>query len=782
MKKILFCAGLLALAASCAENELDSISGQNGASRGISFEGTLVETPSTRGDLAYDEVSGLHNFFWYAEKDQISIWSTNTTANGSNVGNNTTAWVPANSAKYKATQSKAKGVFTAINDDNILDFQWEDKDWTVPANEQYKSQFIATYPSAVKLAADKSDGKFEFSDLPELANQTQTALDGKDVTGKIMMISITKAVKENSYDAVGEKIDLSFNRPFTAVVFRTKGIDKEYAKIFGKLKTIELEAKGYDKDGNGTVDAGDIAGSYLDYGSNAHYLYDSKNPEKSKLVKADGNDIADMSTDVTGAAQSITLSLGGGSGLDFMDGNLAYMAINKINRKVFVDAKVKETMAMKFSFENIDLPKTIETDVNWPSAMNNKFIGGEGMTLDINSFPYLVTNQTNDRTLIVNTGTFSQIFNAVGDQVKWNDGADQEYALTEFTKIISKVELTTEELAKLKEFTSVKSIQLAENNTIPAETFENLTALVEINLPKVTTVAKGAFDATTNLTTVIMPSYKFADETINEEILKKGSLEILDMSGVDQMSAAFPAKGLSLSGFTALETATVKDGLLVGASSFNGCTSLSDLKGAITFREDGAAAFKGCTSLIKINITNTDIPADAFSGCSVLEQVLKDGKQVLPTSVGTQAFMNCVAMEELNLSLATTIGEQAFKGCTALYGVEDPAEGNKKIMYVGATTIPTGAFENCAALEYVHFMEATSFAEDILKGCALKEVKFKKAFTLDPSASYTTSTFGSNTTAVSLFINPNQSVKTYNNNTLILKSNVAIDFLKIVKE
>lgn len=31
MKKILFCAGILALAASCAENEIDSISGQKEA-------------------------------------------------------------------------------------------------------------------------------------------------------------------------------------------------------------------------------------------------------------------------------------------------------------------------------------------------------------------------------------------------------------------------------------------------------------------------------------------------------------------------------------------------------------------------------------------------------------------------------------------------------------------------------------------------------------------------------------------------------------------------------
>ena len=38
MKKILFCAGILALAASCAENEIDSISGQKEATKGISNE------------------------------------------------------------------------------------------------------------------------------------------------------------------------------------------------------------------------------------------------------------------------------------------------------------------------------------------------------------------------------------------------------------------------------------------------------------------------------------------------------------------------------------------------------------------------------------------------------------------------------------------------------------------------------------------------------------------------------------------------------------------------
>ena len=265
------------------------------------------------------------------------------------------------------------------------------------------------------------------------------------------------------------------------------------------------------------------------------------------------------------------------------------------------------------------------------------------------------------------------------------------------------------------------------------------------------------------------------------------ALETLDMSGVDQMSAAFPGKGLNLSGYTNLEEVTVKDGLLVGASSFNGCSALTTINGAIEFREDGAAAFKGCTALTEINIKNTVIPADAFSGCTNLTDILKDGEQVQPTSVGSQAFLNCTSLKIMDLSLTTTLGQQAFKGCVALYGIDDATEDNKKILHVGAATIPFEAFENCTALRYVNFMEATSFDEDILKNCSggvgeayLKEIKFKQAFTIASGIS-SLNTFGSDTKYVKLFINPNQDVRTFTDNTLKLNA-TNITFLSITKE
>ena len=90
-------------------------------------------------------------------------------------------------------------------------------------------------------------------------------------------------------------------------------------------------------------------------------------------------------------------------------------------------------------------------------------------------------------------------------------------------------------------------------------------------------------------------------------------------------------------------------------------------------------------------------------------------------------------------------------------------------------------------MRYVNFMEATSFDEDILKGCSggageayLKEIKFKQAFTIASGISSST-TFGNNTEYVKLFINPNQDVRTFTDNTLKLNA-TNITFLSITKE
>ena len=101
MKKLLFCAGLLALAASCTENEMDSISGQTGQKQGITFEAGEAGDAATRGGFTPDGITYVP--FWYAETDKISVWATNIEGtNGVNASSD--KFVTDKVSTYKATQ------------------------------------------------------------------------------------------------------------------------------------------------------------------------------------------------------------------------------------------------------------------------------------------------------------------------------------------------------------------------------------------------------------------------------------------------------------------------------------------------------------------------------------------------------------------------------------------------------------------------------------------------------------------------------------------------------
>lgn len=772
MKRVLFCAGILALAASCAEDQFESVQVPQNQLKGISFGAELAQAPATRGDLAYNEDTKAYDFFWYAEKDKINIWSTNT-KNASNA-NSASTFDKDKVVTYKATQSAARGVFTGYQDDNILDFEYgpDQIDMTDPDDvEAKKSQFFAVYPTR-STVEDITDGKFRIGTLPALNAQDQTAKNGSDVTSKLMMYSLTEAVAENSYDAVGEKIDLKFVRPFTAMVFKTEGVDA-YKEYFGKLKSIKLEMKGFDKNADGdTDDEGDIKPSIIDYGqSGVSYLVDTKNPEKSKLVKSNGDDITDWATDVTTATSSITLKINGSTGLDWTDADAAYMAMNNVDRDAYVKAGAKESVGITYDFEHIQLPnyKPIATAANWPSVKgNNNFVGAPA--LKIADYPYLVTKDrgTNERVLIVNSGKFNDIFleGSNNGRIEWNEGSNP--SITAFNTIIVNegVELSKAELALLKKFTALKSIKLAENTEIPAGTF-NQTTLKDIDFPKVTVIAKGAFGASVNLENVKLPAYGFGDEVIAKEILKATSLQTLDMSGVSAMNVGFPSTGFTLTNYTLLQEVTVQDGVKLGANSFNGCTVLATVNGKVEI--GGAAVFKGCAALVTINVVNADMKASAFENCTALKNILLDGAQVAPTAVETKAFAGCTALEKLNLRNVTgDLGQQAFKGCTALYG--EVVDGTKNVLYVGGEHIGEGAFDGCTSLQHIEFLQATTFGKDILAntGATLIQVQFDEVFDVNYTT-YAATTFGSNTTSVTLFINPSQPVSNYDDSHLFLK-------------
>lgn len=766
MKKVLFYAGLLTLATSCAEDELSSFSAQE-KTRGITF---VDETsPSTR--MQWDDAGESYVPFWYAEQDRIGIYglnvlkgfSSSTPIAGDGFDDLTNSM---SSVTYKATQSKKNGAFTSIADADMLLFD---------GNKE--ARFVAVYPNDV--TAEYQSGKIVLKSLPDLVTQIQTTAKGNN--SAIVMYDLAQASKENAYDAVGEKVKLQFQRPLAAVVFQTKNVN-DYTTIFGALNKIEVETTGYDKnpeDGPLDVSKDDILPTTLTYDVSKATI------EVDTLTK-----VATFQAGTTPTEGSkVTLNLN----MPWKDGDLAIAAVKNVDRSAFRTNKVKEGINVVFSFANIDLTsKTTDVSIDFTGFT-------EFPSLDITEYDYLVTKgeATNTRTLIVNKGNFADIFSN-DNNVKWADSESanntkaNEVPVTEFEEVIinENVVLTDAEFSKLNTFTGLKKLTLKGNTEIKANALDGLTALEMINMPKVTTIGESAFANAATLKTVLLPSYKFEALSINPQILKKSTLEVLDMSGVDVMNAGFPARGLSLSDYTALKTVTVKDGVLVGANAFKGCTSLTDIEGKIELV--GTAAFKGCAELTEINITNTIIPANAFEGAAKLEKILKDGTQVAPTEVGVQAFSGCAALKVMDLKNAAKIGEEAFADCATLVGTEK-ADNNKNVLYVGATTIPAKAFAGCVALEYVYFINATGFEDGILGSTTtygdsetylLKEVKFGTPLLKANVSKATATAFGASAkvATVKLFVNPDQDVTMLNDATLVIKNGVEIKFASITKE
>lgn len=742
MKRILFCASVLALATSCADNELDSFatSGEKQAN-GITF---VADAPLSR--MQWDETETSYVPFWYAEQDRIAIYAIGAKGGNSDASGATSidgdGWndLDANVYTYKATQSEKVGKFTATADDQTLHF-----------DGGKEARFLALYPaiSGNLMTAEWSEeeGKvgIKISDLPNLANQTQTTTKGDNQS--IMMYSLSKASKVNDYDAVGESAKLSFQRPFSALVLSTDNAD-EYTKgedaLFGKLKTVTVTATGYTPDQGEEIDP-----SLLTYNSDSYLVVDTLTNKATFFEEETG----------TAAASTAELTLGTG-GLGWSDDALAVVAINNVDRsQTFAKQQKDETIDITWTFENIVLKQSLKTQNSW-----NGFI--ECPKLDISSYDYLVTN---DKQLVVLKGNFKDIFVTEGDdkgKIEWASGNVDKTAIT---TIISKVALSNEELAMLKEFTSLKSLTLAENTEIPANTFtaKQAAAITKLDLPKVTKVdqkfiANDAANKFSALTDLAMASYEFEDATVNGAFFNntiQGTLKTLDMSGVRSMLPKFGIeRTLSFNGYTALTEVTVQDGMIVSPSGFAGCKALKTVNGAVDITSAPnafkmAAGDDANNALETIEISGTEIPAYAFYCCPTLKTITNNGANVVPTFIGAQALA-ATGIEYMDLSKLAEMGANAFLNSAITSSNKDT-----DVLEVGASEIPTSAFEGCTNIKMVKFTNATKITgTNIFNGATnLIQVKFLKAVSLaNATADAYVNVFGGREGQIDLWTNPEQ--------------------------
>lgn len=143
--------------------------------------------------------------------------------------------------------------------------------------------------------------------------------------------------------------------------------------------------------------------------------------------------------------------------------------------------------------------------------------------------------------------------------------------------------------------------------------------------------------------------------------------------------------------------------------------------------DDGTARITDCiTSEAELtvpatmeNVTVTAIGSGAFASNTTLRRV------VIPTtvtSIDSQAFMGCIALEAINLENVTFIGEQAFSGCLVL---------NEFSLSSGLTTMGIKAFENCTGATRVSIPGTLSAVpQGAFMGCSrLEEVNLGEGVT-----------------------------------------------------
>ena len=116
----------------------------------------------------------------------------------------------------------------------------------------------------------------------------------------------------------------------------------------------------------------------------------------------------------------------------------------------------------------------------------------------------------------------------------------------------------------------------------------------------------------------------------------------------------------------------------IGASAFEDCKKLSNVKYQAKASVIKEKTFKGCLSLDTISIPEgvTKIAKEAFMNCKKLPSISIPGSL---NEIGTGAFKNCAALVDCTLPEGLVrVGKDVFKGCKSL-GAESPEATKKQI-------------------------------------------------------------------------------------------------------
>lgn len=710
MKKILYGAALLALAAGCAENELDSISTQQNKIEGVTFKAELEE-PATRAQ--WEKEGAKWNMFWYAERDKMDIYVKNAAIGNPNTPvagrANLTKWAVGNKAVYKASRTLGEGYFVANDQSETINFTWNDA--ATPEATWFNPSFRYVWPANTKVELDATD---LVATLPALKDQKQTDMNGAStikyafMSGKMDNVVIPADSASGSDVLIGMKL----TRKFPLAVYSVKNYD-DYKDLFGKLKSITITSNGQKKADGRTVDA--TKKEDIDYGSDATW---NLNTDAFKVGTSD-------------VAQNVKLTIGK-DGMEWKDGVTAFMTINAIDRS---KNTLKSNYSVAYEFENTTITDIFDTKSNWLGGDVVRMSGSvANPDFDLRSQPYTLIKDGNaDYILMINpsfTGKVADIIEGANVLDKYGNIANMDkVAITNVKKLI--VAPDVEDPTTFAKFTALTDVVL-ENETELVKGMFNAKDLKNLEANKVTKVdEKFNANPTTGKAyqpayeTLVMPAYEFNEsKVINSNFFNeqtKSSLVTLDISGVQDMAVPFEDITLAFVGYEKLAKVTVKDGVNVSQNAFKGCTELADFTGSVNLTTfDATNSFNG-TAIEEIEIEGTKIPDQAFYNCASLATVTFDSSKL--TSIGKEAFYTCSDLEYMDLANVATLGASAFEKS----GLKAPNK-NATVLTVGASKLPTNVFAG-TQVTLVRFTNATEIGSGILFECKdLSQVRFDKAF------------------------------------------------------
>ncbi len=755
--KFLILSSLALLTASCADEALYENAAVSTTEKGITF--SVVENPETRG-----EVTATGSSFFYAEQDRVAIYADNVNEYLKSSGSDVPVVGYNKAFVYKATRSQGNPRLTGIDDKNTLAYKSSYAD-------DAKMSFFMVYPST--FAATPSGSNFSIAiGNNHLATQATTGTTA-NFDSRVMFDYVETSAPAKGYTSVGESLGFELESPLAMLWFKVSDIE---SYNFGKLNSIKIKStKGYTVKNDGS-----------DPKSGATYAKDLTFGESGLIVYNKSNNVTTVSKGKT-PGKEIILTVGG----TIKNDTKLNMFVLPHNGQTDDATRyyTQNDYEVTYTFADVELIYTHESKKRDDL---NAWVGGATYNVFLSvaeKFAHVVTlgSGTNDRTLYINKGKVTDIDFTDGSAIMWTDSKNSTAGKVEWEEIKKVVigtgveALGSADWEVIGKMTSLEELEVNNNTTeVPASKLNALASLVSINMPNVTTLHKESF-AGSNLTTVILPKFDFANSTvITGAVLKPASLTKLDMSGVSNMKQVYPNDGMTLQGFSNLAEVTVKDGVVLGPEAFKDCVELDKVNGYVTL--GGYGAFQNCEDLTSIAINeDAGVVNDyTFSGAELLQKVYTKDKvtELMPVEIGEYAFEGTAV--NLDLSQTTKIGAHAFDGVTALIGKKDTNK-NIYLLTVGASEIGEFAFKGIGGTGtsdiHMHFTSLTEVPSGLLNSMTrLKELKFGQIVTFAETVGAQALGITANAT---LFVKPGQA---YTQNRLYVSDTVNITFRTIVEE